>query len=206
MRPANAPRPQNPSPKDLRGVAGSGEAVPPRDKGEQLKGSRRQTRVTTVACRVFASQRLHRASQAVASMHVRVSGRLLAAPVGVAASKGVRNSSVRSPGWYAGTQAAAFLRSSWNLRSVASVRCACSLWCCGARGVGSDEAARPLSTGGKAWTVGLQHRGWAVGLQAVAWLRSADCVGSTIGRLTRRFSGRQVWPAASPAAAELQFR
>ena len=69
---------------------------PPERQGEQLKGVKRKTRVSTVDCRVFASQRLPRVGQAVASIAVCVSRRLSAAPVEGRASKGVTVSSNRS--------------------------------------------------------------------------------------------------------------
>ncbi len=179
----------------------------PERQGEQLRDSRRKTRITTADGSVFASQRRPRIGQAVASNAVRVSGRLSAAPVGGPASKSVTVSPNRSV-VVCGVSArrGKSLRSTPIEQSVTSAPGCGSLWGPGARGRRNERRGAALSTvaglGASAFIGGAR----TVGLQPLARLRSADAVGSTIGRLTRRSSGRQVWPAASPAAAELHIR
>jgi hypothetical protein len=215
MRPANALCPQNVSPTNCRRVRGRGEVAPPKTRQSVERPCRGRFLVTaalealsaTAARSVPASQRLHRVGQAVASNAVRSSQRLSAAPVDGPASKGVTvspNRSVAIRGISA--RGGKSLRSSPIEQSVTSVPGCGSLWGRGARGRRIVRGGAALSTVAKAWTVGLQQRGWTVALQSVARLRSAESVGLTIGRLTRRFSGRQGWPSAIPAAAELHSR
>ena len=170
----------------------------PEKQSEQLKGAKRKTHAAIVECRVFASQRLPHVGQAVASIAVRVSRRLSAAPVDDRASKVVTvspNRSVAIRGISA--RGGKSLRSTSIEQFVTSAPGCGSLWGPGARG-------RRIGRGGAALSGGGGVRG--VNHQSVARLRSSVSVGFSIGRLTRRSRGRQVWPAASPAAAELHIR
>ncbi len=115
----------------------------PEKQSEQLKSSRRKTRVPVVDCRVFASQRQHRVGVVVASSAASESRRLSAAPVDGPAPKAVIAPSDKSRAAVRSRFAEGVLRSNWNPCSVASVWCACSLWCPGAKGrrIGRGGAA-----------------------------------------------------------------
>ena len=108
-------------------------------------------------------------------------------------------------------------------RSAAVLVIAHRCWWCSAFGIRWGRSgclathqvgrlARALSTGQPDGTAGLQGVVVPPLSARVVHVGAARCsvqgltLRSTFGRLTRRFSGRQGWPAAIPAAAELHSR